>query len=827
MKNQWILPVVCAALLLTCTKSPQQAGTMSETDTAMIYNPDNTPAVGAVVKFFEATDSTRTIAYQTLTDTKGRYSTKALAKGVYNLLAYSAKGLAKGANDLSTTNDSLIAYQDSIIVLTDTVLVQPDTLEKPGSITGTIGLQPNHDPRTATVQVLGTDLYSNVDKDGRFTLSPVAKGRYNLRLVTTLPDYTPTYVTISTQGQKRDTLTDTLWLTFTGIPVVTGLAAIYDTVNGLVHLFWNKADYRDFQNYLIFRDPYDSIVLSTTPFAACTDTLFADTVFKRSLAAGKFSFKDTNDYHFKYRVCIENNSTKRGDTYKYVGIVAASPLKAKMSFAVTFFHIAKKFITDSASINDSLLCCVNVSNPTRQLKSLVWTDVNTGKTVRTATLDSTKTTANDTLIYSWNSVGGKRLACLVTDMAGTLWRDTAYIAIVKDDPVVTLTYSPATVTNNDTVHLHISAFDKYGKIVNFECDIGNTGQFFPVKSDSAFDTIVVAPPMPNTEFLCTARATDDDGNVVTDPLSVTINMFKLATNSPGYGTRQGHSSVVFNNKMWLIGGCNYLEFYVPDAWYSEDGVSWLAATQQDSCLMRGGHTSLVFNNLLWIIGGGYAGAPSLMNDVWHSSDGKSWTQATSAAQFSPRSGHTSVLFNNEMWVIGGASNSANGTGIYRNDVWHSSDGVTWIQATANAAFPPRSYHSSVVFNNMIWIIGGIGQQGAGSSFYNDVWYSSDGIIWTQATASAGFSPRYCLSSTVFDNKIWVIAGEDSSNMRGDAWYSVDGVTWTQVDNTGFSPRFGHTSLVFDNRLWVIAGLSPADQGYLSYSDVWHSGSSAK
>ena len=263
MKNQWILPVACAALLLTCTKSPQQAGTMSETDTAMIYNPDNTPAVGAVVKFFVATDSTRTIAYQTTTDANGRYSTKALVKGVYNMLAYSARGLAKSAYVMSASDDSLIAYQDSIIVLTDTVLVQPDTLEKPGSITGIIGLQPNHDPRTATVEVLGTNIYSNVDQNGRFTLAPVAKGNYNLRLVTTLADYTPTYVTISTPGQKKDTLADTLWLTFTGIPVVTGLAASYDTVNGLVHLSWNKAVYRDFQRYLVFRDAHDSIVLST------------------------------------------------------------------------------------------------------------------------------------------------------------------------------------------------------------------------------------------------------------------------------------------------------------------------------------------------------------------------------------------------------------------------------------------------------------------------------------------------------------------------------------------------------------------------------------
>ena len=330
MKNLWYVHAVCAALLLLCMKTPMQTGTGSETDTAMIYNPDYTPAVGAVVRFFVATDSTRAIAYQTTTDTKGRYSTKGLAKGMYNMLAYSAKSLTKGAPKMLAANDSLIAYQDSILVLSDTVLVNPDTLEKPGLITGIIGLQPNHDPRTATVQVLGTDLYSNVDANGRFTLAPVARGSYNLRLVTTLADYTPTYKTIYTVGQKKDTLSDTLWLLYTGIPVVTGLAASYDTVNGVVHLSWNKAAYRDFQEYLIFRGAYDSIVLSTNPVAARSDTFFVDSVYKRNLVLEQFSFSDTNDYRFKYRVCVENNSGNRGSTYKYADIVAASPTKVSM-----------------------------------------------------------------------------------------------------------------------------------------------------------------------------------------------------------------------------------------------------------------------------------------------------------------------------------------------------------------------------------------------------------------------------------------------------------------------------------------------------------------
>ena len=826
MRISKYLSAVCAVLLLTCGTAPELTGTGSETDTAMIYNPDNTPAVGAVVRFFVATDSTRAIAYQTTTDTNGHYSTKRLVKGTYNMLAYSAKGFASGAPKMLAADDSLIAYQNSIVVLSDTVLVNPDTLEKPGSITGIIGLQPNHDPRTVTVQVLGTDLYSNVDANGRFTLSPVARGSYNLRLVTTLTDYTPTYKTIQTAGQKMDTLSDTLWLLYTGIPVVTGLAATYDTVNGVVHLSWNKASYRDFQDYLIFRDDYNSMVLSAIPIAALGDTFFVDTVFKRNLVNGQFSFIDTNDYHFKYRVCVENSSSKRGDAYRYVDIIAASPVKAATTFAFTFYHIAKQFMTDSASVNDSVRCSLKLSNPTRQLRSLVWTDIATGKTVRTNSFDSTKMAASDSLVYAWNSVGEKKLECVVTDMAGTVWRDTARISIVKDAPVVNMTYSPASIAVNDTIHIHVTATRKYGTIVKVEWDIGNTGVFsWGMMKDSVADTVVVAPGVPDTGYGCVVRVTDDDGYVVTNIVTLKVNLFILATGAGAFPARWGHASVVFNNVMWIIGGYYHGPVGVPhattlgDLWYSSDGNIWTQATASPAFPNRGGCSSLVFNGKMWVIGGNDIAGPatSSLNDIWYSSDGITWIEATTSAAFSPRTGHSSLAFSGKMWVIGG-NDSVNGLGWlgngYKNDVWYSSDGISWSQATSSAAFSPRCNHTSLVFDNKMWVVGGAG---IGMATNRDVWYSTDGITWTQATASAAFSARYYHSSAVFNGKMWVIGGQDGTGTRNDIWYSTDGSAWTQLSSfTGFSPRYGQSSLVFNNELWSIGGTGDTD-----YKDVWY------
>ena len=55
-----------------------------------------------------------------------------------------------------------------------------------------------------------------------------------------------------------------------------------------------------------------------------------------------------------------------------------------------------------------------------------------------------------------------------------------------------------------------------------------------------------------------------------------------------------------------------------------------------------------------------------------------------------------------MWVIGGYD-----TNSMKNDVWWSTDGVTWPQATAAAAFtPPRTLTQALVLNNQLCIVAG-------------------------------------------------------------------------------------------------------------------------
>ena len=53
--------------------------------------------------------------------------------------------------------------------------------------------------------------------------------------------------------------------------------------------------------------------------------------------------------------------------------------------------------------------------------------------------------------------------------------------------------------------------------------------------------------------------------------------------------------------------------------------------------------------------------------------------------------------------MGGSDGSSN-----FNDVWSSSDGATWDLVTGTAGWSARTGHTSVVYNNQIFVMGGYG-----------------------------------------------------------------------------------------------------------------------
>jgi len=315
-----------------------------------------------------------------------------------------------------------------------------------------------------------------------------------------------------------------------------------------------------------------------------------------------------------------------------------------------------------------------------------------------------------------------------------------------------------------------------------------------------------------------------------------------------FGYRAEHTSVAHDGKLWLLGGrrSSSPDFY-SDVWFSADGVDWTRATNAAPWGYRVGHASADFNGNIWLLGGGKPEGVFdrivQSNDVWYSSDGAEWTEATATAPWAAREGHASVVHQDMLWILGGryfqpgGQDYYDGINYYLSDSWKSADGQAWTQAAGIAPWGPRAYFGSVSYDGKIWVAGGDLQADGSMYTVNDVWCSADGTNWAKATEHAPWSPRCGHSMTVFEGNMWVMGGLqhglqsavgrveylNDNYLRisdyeyfNDAWYSSDGVNWTQAAGSdAWCSRAAHTALASGGRLWIIGG-----HDNVFFNDIW-------
>lgn len=286
-------------------------------------------------------------------------------------------------------------------------------------------------------------------------------------------------------------------------------------------------------------------------------------------------------------------------------------------------------------------------------------------------------------------------------------------------------------------------------------------------------------------WLVGGYAKDGDKNDVWS--SMDGGKWTLVTANAGFPPRTGHQLVVYNNQLWVIGGWDG-KAYKNDVWSSRDGIHWILQTANAAFAPRSSHQVVAYKNKLWVIGGRLGDIKNkdgqltgLSNDVWSSLDGVTWTQQTANAKFLPRMGHQVAVFNNKLWLVGGFNLSDDG------DVWSSRDGSNWVQETAKAEFGFRNFSSLVAYNNQLWVIAGHTLDSV-DPYKNDVWSSSDGVSWARKKEHAEFSVRWGLEVVSFNKQLFVIGGdagvkekETPYQMKNDIWSSRSGIGWQVVN----------------------------------------------
>ena len=257
--------------------------------------------------------------------------------------------------------------------------------------------------------------------------------------------------------------------------------------------------------------------------------------------------------------------------------------------------------------------------------------------------------------------------------------------------------------------------------------------------------------------------------------------------------RDTAEDAVFLGKMWISNAYSPGGALLRDLWNSEDGITWTKVL--DETPYTGYAEMVVFQDKLWAIKGG----------VWNSTDGVNWTQVLEKTPFGAPGYGEVVVFQDKIWQLG------SGRGV-----WNTTDGITWTEATPEAGFGNRAASAVAVYDEKLWLIGGRTEGPSDPpekhypnfTTYNDVWCSTDGVTWTRVLEHAPWAERMWFIAREYAGKLWIFGGfsnRQSINFA-EAWYTEDGITWTEYKSeTMWSPRHEPTIYVFNGSLWLVAG----------------------
>jgi hypothetical protein len=206
-------------------------------------------------------------------------------------------------------------------------------------------------------------------------------------------------------------------------------------------------------------------------------------------------------------------------------------------------------------------------------------------------------------------------------------------------------------------------------------------------------------------------------------------------------------AVVYNGKMWLIGGATSAIWTSAfrGVYSSSDGITWTEQGTDALPQALSQVVSVVFNNKMWVIGGRQTDNNG-SRKVYSSSDGITWTEAGTDALPTGLKLHTGVVYDEKMWVFGGLT----GVGSFSARVYSSSDGATWTEQGTDS-LPGNIYNAgAAVLNNKMYLIGGTGQ--------DTIYESIDGITWTEV--GSNIIPFFLrnMGTVVWYNKIFLVGG---------------------------------------------------------------------
>ncbi len=290
-----------------------------------------------------------------------------------------------------------------------------------------------------------------------------------------------------------------------------------------------------------------------------------------------------------------------------------------------------------------------------------------------------------------------------------------------------------------------------------------------------------------------------------------LGTWTAATNLPS--TMRGHSAVVYNGYMYVVGGyyssgSTYLNsvYYTPiNTSDGSLGGSWTSTSTFST--IRAWQGTVTYNGYMYILGGQTTGDTYLDNVQYApiNANGSlgTWQNTTVLTQVD--SGLASVAYNGYIYVIGGDwSNNVQYAPINANGTigsWISTSGFT----------NERSGLSASVYNGYIYVGGGYGWP-TPDALLSDVQYApinANGSLGTWTTTTALPTARYFGASVAYNGYFYYFGGQTGSGETNQIRYAAinpPGYTTAGASTTSFTTgRERGAAVAYNGYLYTMAG----------------------
>lgn len=178
--------------------------------------------------------------------------------------------------------------------------------------------------------------------------------------------------------------------------------------------------------------------------------------------------------------------------------------------------------------------------------------------------------------------------------------------------------------------------------------------------------------------------------------------------------------------------------------------------------------------------------------TWFSVDGKQWQKSPLPNAIANLAFLDYVPFNGAVLGLGHFDGNSERYTL-RPAIYQTRNLVHWQVLARESNLPRRFFYHPFVFQDKLWLIGGENDQ----TQFADVWNSADGVYWQKQKDNLPFGKRSGSQVVTLRNRLYLL--------NNDVWSSVDGMTWKQetAEIVKGMAIFGYAAVVLDEQIWLL------------------------